>query len=92
MSKTDKKRNDAQIIERRTAAWNKRPVMSMEMYAKTNWEKKLTNKVKSVHTKGMKTYYGKRQQKNLQDTIMFKDFSKSPLMQSATVTINKIKF
>jgi hypothetical protein len=86
------KEADALLIAKRTAAWNKRPVRSMEMYTKTSWEKKLTNKVKGIHNKGMKTYYGKRQQKNLQDTIMSKDFSKSPLMQSATVILNKIKF
>ena len=83
---------DAELIAKRTAAWNKRPIISTEMFGKTSWEHKACKKAKGSYEHSMKTYHGKKLQKNLQETILSKDFTKSPLMKSATINLQKIKF
>lgn len=92
MSNNKTKQSDAELIQRRTNAWNKRPIISTEMFGKTSWEHKACNKAKSSYDHSMKTYHGKKLQKNLQNSVLSKDFAKSPLMSSATISLQKIKF
>jgi len=86
MNKANTKQNDAELIQRRTAAWNNRPIISSDMWAKTSWEHKLINKLKSRS----KRYLGKRDQIKLQETIMRTDLKNSPIMANATLSFTKI--
>lgn len=61
-----KKSSDAQIIEKRNAAWNNRPVRNLEMYAKTSKERKELTDAKKTNKQVLSTYGGRYELRGIQ--------------------------
>jgi predicted Zn-dependent protease len=70
MSSTNQKQSDAELIQRRTNAWNKRPIISFEMFAKTSKEKKELAKAKKENKRVLSTYGGKYELRGIQRKLM----------------------
>jgi hypothetical protein len=70
MSSTNQKQSDAELIQRRTNAWNNRPIRSMEMFAKTSYEHRLVNKAKRQYKRNLVTPEGIQLKKNVQKHIL----------------------
>lgn len=73
MSNT-RKSSDAQIIEKRNAAWNNRPIRSMEMFAKTSKERKALTEAKKENKRVLSTYGGRYELKGIQRKLMNTQF------------------
>jgi predicted Zn-dependent protease len=73
MSK-NKKSSDAQIIELRNAAWNNRPIRSMEMFAKTSKERKELANAKKENKRVLSTYGGRYELRGIQRKLMNTQF------------------